>query len=131
MSLVSGNMINGEYKRWYFNGRLWIHTFYKDGERNGEYKSWHSNGQLGMHQFYKDGELDGESRAWNSNGRPTFHTFYKDGKVFDDSFLDHKKRILLQGFQKLRYKSNVRNIDSILNKNMPVDLVKLFAKYKD
>lgn len=51
--------IEGEdrFKRWYDTGKLWIHSFYKNGKLEGEHKEWHENGQLSIHRFHKNGEL--------------------------------------------------------------------------
>src|SRR5208337_2729740 len=51
----SGKEGEGEYKHWYDNGRLWQHSFWKNGELNGEYKEWYDNGQLAAHGFWKKG----------------------------------------------------------------------------
>ncbi len=56
----SGVEGEGEYKKWWGNGKLCIHCFYKEDRLNGEYKAWHPNGQLEVDVFYKQGLRDGE-----------------------------------------------------------------------
>jgi len=51
-----GDRENGEYKKWYPNGQLWVQCFYKDGVLHGEYKEWYDNGKLSKHHFYKNGQ---------------------------------------------------------------------------
>ena len=53
---LSGIEGEGEFLQYYENGKLWIHTFYKNGKEHGEIKWYHENGQLGAHAFYKNGE---------------------------------------------------------------------------
>ena len=72
--------LDGEYKSWYKNGQLESHRWYKDGWHNGEYKSWYKNGQLESHGWYKDGWLDGEFKSWDETGQLESHGWYKDGE---------------------------------------------------
>lgn len=53
----SGKEKEGEYKKWYSNGQLYIHGFYKNGKTNGEYKMWWSDGKIWHHQLHKDGKI--------------------------------------------------------------------------
>ena len=48
---------------------LWFSGY--DGE--GEYKRWWSNGKIFKHCFYKNGNLDGEFKMWNNDG-----TFFRN-----------------------------------------------------
>ena len=52
----SGIEYEGEYKKWFSNGQLWIHCFCEGDKLHGEYKRWYSDGQLWEHSFYKDGK---------------------------------------------------------------------------
>ncbi len=53
----SGIEGEGIYKKWYPNGELAIHEFYKQGKEEGELKRWHMNGQLYVHKLYKEGKV--------------------------------------------------------------------------
>ena len=75
---------NGEYKKWYSNGQLWQHYFYKNGKLDGEQKCWYENGHLLEHSFYKNGEFDGEYKYWYLNGQLMVHCFYKNGEKIKD-----------------------------------------------
>jgi len=48
------NKRQGEYKIWYDNNNMRLHTFFKDNKLHGEYKGWFKNGELDQHIFYKD-----------------------------------------------------------------------------
>lgn len=53
----SGEEKEGEYKKWYSNGQIYIHAFYKNGKTHGEYKIWWSDGNIWHHKLLKDGEI--------------------------------------------------------------------------
>ncbi len=78
----SGIKREGEYKRWYDNGQLAEHCFYKDDKREGELKEWHRNGLLYRCFFYKNGKREGEYREWRNNGQLQDHCFYKHDKEY-------------------------------------------------
>ncbi len=48
--------MDGEYKEWYENGQLRIHSFYKEGRVHGEYKRWTDTGELEERAFFNRGE---------------------------------------------------------------------------
>ena len=75
----SGIEGEGEYKKWWSNGQLFTHAFYKDGEKDGEYKGWHISGKLGQHGFYENGKKEGERKEWFRDGKPYIHDFWKNG----------------------------------------------------
>ncbi len=52
----SGYEGEGEYKVWYNNNKLFVHSFYKNGELDGEFKQWWRNGEFIYHKLYKNGE---------------------------------------------------------------------------
>ena len=80
-----GKLSYGEYKSYYSNGQIYIHCFYKDGQRDGEYKRYYSNGQIYIRCFYKDGKADGKYIHYYSNGQIYAHCFYKDGKKMENT----------------------------------------------
>ena len=43
----------GEHKRWWENGQLLSHCFYKNKRAEGEYKEWNKRGELVSHRLYK------------------------------------------------------------------------------
>ena len=52
---VNGNL-EGEYKKFYGNGQLWLQCLYVNGKIEGEYKEFYENGQLREHYFYVNGK---------------------------------------------------------------------------
>ena len=50
---------NGEFKRWWYNGKLNRHGFHKNGQRHGEYKVWYENGKLWKHEIWDNGKCKG------------------------------------------------------------------------
>ena len=60
---------DGEYKKWWDNGQLEVHCWFKDGYLDGEYKEWWSNGQLAIHCWYNHNIRDGEWKFWHPNGQ--------------------------------------------------------------
>jgi len=70
--------------------RVFIKTKYSeyyeiDGKFDGEYKRWYENGQLEEHCYYKNGKLDGEYTSWHQNGRPLQHSHYTNG-LYDGKY---------------------------------------------
>ena len=68
----------GEHKKWWYNGQLFLHCYFKQNKKDGEYKLWYENGQLWIHCFYKQGNKIGEYKRWWSNGQLYLHSFYRD-----------------------------------------------------
>ncbi len=110
--------IHGEYKRFFLNGRLSVHTFYQNGIRSGVFTTYHQNGQkcicsmysnnniegvynkyyengqLSEHSNFKNGRLHGECRTYDEDGLVNYATFYfqgKDLKVNPDSLSEKDK----------------------------------------
>ena len=71
----------GEYKRWYSNGQLWVQLYYKERKLDGESKWWYDNGQLEFQKYYKEGKRDGEFKDWHENGQIEVQIYYKEGKL--------------------------------------------------
>ncbi len=72
--------IQGEYKVYYYNGHLYIHSFYLNGKRHGEYKLYHDNGQLWEHTFFQNDKHHGEYKLYHDNGQLLEHFFFQNGK---------------------------------------------------
>ena len=81
---LSGIKGEGECKKWYSNGQILQHGFWKNGKLEGEFKIWYNNGQMWAHSFYEDGKLEGEFKKWNENGKIETHALYKDGRNIKD-----------------------------------------------
>ncbi len=91
----------GEYKDYYYNDQLYVHTFYLNGKLHGEYKDYHNNGQLSVHSFYQNSKLHGECKSYHQNGKLSHATFFYQGsnlRVNPDTLTEKDKTyILLSG----------------------------------
>jgi len=47
--------LQGEYKEYWLDGKLYEHSFHKDGKLHGEFKDYYSDGKLYKHSFHKNG----------------------------------------------------------------------------
>ena len=81
---LSGIYGEGECIRYWKNGQIYKHCFYKNGELHGEYKDWHPNGQLWECCYYEDGVFNGERKAWHNDGLLYRHCLYENGKIIKD-----------------------------------------------
>lgn len=81
----SGVEDEGEFKKWWDNGNLYVHHFSKNNKYYGEYRQWYEHGQLWFHCFFnKNGKKDGEAKKWLENGKLYSHELYKKGKIIKD-----------------------------------------------
>jgi antitoxin component YwqK of YwqJK toxin-antitoxin module len=80
---MTGGHLNGEYKKYYKDGQIFLQEYFKDGKREGEYKNWHINGELYCQEYYKEGNKEGESKAWNHDGQLFLQEYYKEGKLIN------------------------------------------------
>ncbi len=80
---MTGGSLNGEYKEWYKNGKLFLQEYFKDGKREGEHKTWHKNGELYCQEYYKEGNKEGENKRWNHYGQLFLQEYYKEGKLIN------------------------------------------------
>ena len=44
----------GKYKRYHYNDKLWIHSFYKDGKLQGKYKEYNEDGSLKYTKYFSN-----------------------------------------------------------------------------
>jgi len=65
---VRGGEYHGEYRYWYSDGQIMIHTHYENGKEHGECKQWYPNGQLKLEKTYKEGKLNGPYKDWYDTG---------------------------------------------------------------
>ena len=70
----------GEYKRYYDNGKLYIHCYYKDNKHHGIFKEHHQNGKLyNICNFIND-EIHGEDKFYKEDGSYNRSYYYNNGK---------------------------------------------------
>ena len=86
-----------DVKKYYDNGQLYKHCFYRYDKYDGEYKEWYDNGQLSKHGFYRGGKWEGEWKEWYVSGKKLIHGFYNNNKLngehkvwyFNGQLLEH------------------------------------------
>jgi uncharacterized protein len=61
--------IEGVYKKYYYNGQIYIICNFINGILHGEYKSYHKNGQLFNECYHVDGKLNGEYKQYHNDGQ--------------------------------------------------------------
>ena len=69
----------GEYKRFYGNGNLWLHSFWKDDKLKGKWQRFYINGNLYAQCFYKEGKLNGKYKRFSENGELKETEYYQNG----------------------------------------------------
>ena len=135
------------------NGQLKSHCFCNDGKCSGEYKEWYDNGRLCNFGFYINGKLkesvkngmimviyipmifnryglcEGERKEWSYNGELIYHGFFIASFEIDSQFNVHKKHNWINRLRKFQYKINLHKLNSILNVLIPLEMVKICAKY--
>lgn len=66
-------VLDGDFERYYPDGRLHIHSHYKKGRLDGELKSYWENGRLKRDDLFSDDYLV-RGRCFDSTGSPVAHT---------------------------------------------------------
>lgn len=93
------NIIDGEYVRYYPNGKLKVFGNFKDGLLNGEYKEFYSNGNLKLlinydtleeTRYYNDGKLQ-EKSVFDEKNRRKILGYYKNGTLKKEIYFDEEK----------------------------------------
>ena len=54
--------------QFYENGRIYMKSFYKNGNKDGEDYRYFSNGEVQSKGFYKNGKLEGRNISYDENG---------------------------------------------------------------
>lgn len=71
--------LEGEFKCWYKNGQLQIHSYFTNDKREGSYKEWHENGELSIYCFFSNGEKNGRHKEWRDDGRMKIDSHFREG----------------------------------------------------
>ncbi|WP_170061070.1 toxin-antitoxin system YwqK family antitoxin [Spirosoma aerolatum] len=69
----------GEWKRFYENGKLAEKRFFNKGQKVGDLTAWWPDGSLRMAYHFANGEYNGVCREWGSTGLLLKEMTYKDG----------------------------------------------------
>lgn len=83
MGLVSmtGNKPNGNYIRYYSNGRIEEEGFFINGRRYGIFKQYYKDGTTACITTYRNNKLDGERCYYYDNGKIKSEVNYLDGTL--------------------------------------------------
>lgn len=117
--------LDGEFKEWYDNGRLWkkgqfvknkpegkwveypfdekgfTHTgFYEDGHKEGVWKSFDNKGRVIVTQSYSEGKLNGSYVHFDTLGRAIIEKVFENGEEIESQVLDSLQ------FSKVDFKEN-------------------------
>lgn len=119
---MTGGHLNGDYKKFYKDGKIELETKYTNGVQDNSWKVWYDNGQQFVEgkitgeniQWYKNGNImnkyyrindkkDGEYKEWHEDGSLCIVANHKDDKVYGDYEIYHpngklyKKMFCLDG----------------------------------
>ena len=80
---------NGEYKSWYYNGKLAWTGHYKNGLMDGDWREYDNYaGHLIGRDTYREGKLHGRSTSWDTHGTRFEDNMYLNGHMIKDMFDD-------------------------------------------
>jgi antitoxin component YwqK of YwqJK toxin-antitoxin module len=100
---MTGGHLNGEYKKFYKDGKIEQETNYTNGVQHNSFKVWYNNGQQFVEgkitgeniQWYKNGNImnkyyrindkkEGEYKEWNENGILMINANHKDDELYGE-----------------------------------------------
>lgn len=61
-------ILNGPFRKYYWNGRIKSEITYKNGKREGPARLYHENGELKTEGFYRGGKLEGPVKEYDEKG---------------------------------------------------------------
>jgi len=77
--LVDDSLIDGDYKMWGDNGKLFLIGHYEKGKANGKWAQYYSDGHKRIEGSFSNGELDGIWITYRANGAKLSVTGFKKG----------------------------------------------------
>ena len=76
----SGDLLHGEYTKYYQTNQLAEKGSFKGGLKKGVWSSWYKNGQLATTEYWKNGKLNGRNIFYDSIGNIVSIGTYKNNK---------------------------------------------------
>lgn len=70
---------DGEWKKYYLNGKIFQQRFYSKGAKVGRFSAFWENGKLQMEYFFENDEYEGTCREWSLEGKLIREMNYKKG----------------------------------------------------
>lgn len=77
---VSGQLLDGEFKKYYHSNQLAEQGFFKRGLKIGLWKTWFEDGTTESTQEYSSGQKDGQFYSYSSGGKMLEKGYYVSGK---------------------------------------------------
>ncbi|MCH9630111.1 MAG: hypothetical protein S4CHLAM37_01040 [Chlamydiia bacterium] len=77
---------DGEYKKWYPDGKQKLCYNYKNGDFDGSQEEFFQNGNIKIRAHYKDGEKHGEFTEFFEDGNLQLQVTYEEGKKQGELF---------------------------------------------
>ena len=71
--------LEGEYKEFYYSGRLFNEETFADNERQGTYTEYYPDGKVKEERRYEDGQLNGTLRKYYPSGKLKESAEYRNG----------------------------------------------------
>jgi antitoxin component YwqK of YwqJK toxin-antitoxin module len=66
---LTGHIPNGQVRRYYPNGKLFVESYYKNDKLDGSSKAYFSTGTLEASVSYKNGKLNGPAKEYYETGK--------------------------------------------------------------
>ena len=76
-----GNLVHGDLRAYYENGKLKIQGSYEFGLPEGTFKLYYENGVLNQEENFKRGNKNGLKRTYDEFGRLNSETIFQDGLI--------------------------------------------------
>ncbi len=69
LGLHGEKVFDGEFVKWFFNGKKEQSIMFSDGIKHGRYTEWYENGEKKREGLYQDGKAVGQWVFWYASGR--------------------------------------------------------------
>lgn len=135
--------IDGKLQMWYENSQLYIECSFKNNMLDGEYKKYYTDGKIKIKGTYQNGKA--VLMQYNENGNLTSindetpYSYYSKYCEQQKKYVDSKyysgdvmnKKVLYKKFLKVEENYNAKILsETVLNKTIPIydELIKLYTK---
>ncbi len=77
---VSGELLDGEFEKFYLSNQLAEKGVFKKGLKDGLWKTWHKNGMISTEIYFSSGQKNGTFYGYDENGKLTEKGKFKKNK---------------------------------------------------
>lgn len=88
IAFYKDDVLNGEYKELFSNGKLKLKGNYVDGNKEGEWIEYNLTGVVVGKVRYKNGQTHGWAYAYDSKGKQISQTMYRNGIILKGKDLE-------------------------------------------